>query len=226
MEQAVKEKVSEYFGIAERALRELSGGVDLIKAAIGTRKVPEEVGALTVLVKQAENLAWAFQNFPTFDINCLSRLEKREIVEGKARIEIFAPAFAWSENIRYPKMEWRFLGNEGRPQPFGTCHVYFDQEIVRKNADALPKGHDRWNSDTLRAKGPTIPTVVGRRVDEVSSRFDNVLIIWEAEWQPAPLRDPLVVGEIAKNFFLIDQFDVTKLERYILSEFCKSPKKK
>src|SRR3990172_2000570 len=122
MEQTIKEKVVEYFGIAERVLNELSDGVRSI-SAIGTGKVPEEVDALATLVRQARNLAWAFQSFPTFDINCLSRLTEQEIVEGKARIKIFVPAFAWSENIKYPRMEWRFVGDEGRPQPFGTCHV-------------------------------------------------------------------------------------------------------
>ena len=53
---------------------------------------------------------------------------------------------------------------------------------------------------------------------------------WESELLPVPvsvLLDPLLIGEKREGFrsryFLIDQFELTKAEDYLVSEFLRNP---
>ena len=50
----------------------------------------------------------------------------------------------------------------------------------------------------------------------------NIYIIKEAvSWQRVvPAGDPLVIGVRGKQAYLIDQFDTTPIERYVVDEFC------
>lgn len=76
----------------------------------------------------------------------------------------------------------------------------------------------------LTANAPSIPASVCRRINAASPEFDAMKLVWEAEWKAAPVQDPLVIGLLGDRCFLVDQYDVTKLERYIVSEMCQNPR--
>ena len=76
-------------------------------------------------------------------------------------------------------------------------------------SDALPKG-----AETVRAKAmvPIVPAQY-RPHDAIS----NYHILWEAEWQAEPPRDPVLLKRIAKyTFVVLAQWDLTELERSVL----------
>jgi hypothetical protein len=180
-------------------------------------------------IRSAVNYAWAMRTLPSFDVQCLSRLKEQEIEfedRSSSRIvkrTLFVPAFAW--------MSWQGRGSRGMEimigsrGEFGASYhfsngrsIVFDADIfVRKNEAIIGIG---GGGIRLTARAPEVPASVQRRVGAVEGRFDSVNLVWEAEWTPRPLADPLVIGSIFGQHFLIDQYDVTKLERYIASEFC------
>jgi hypothetical protein len=205
--------------------------LEAIKAAEAGRHVHGELlDEPERLLRMVVNYAWAMRTFPSFDIQCLSRLKEQE-VEYVNRHEnrimkrtLFVPAFAWKP--------WQGHGSSGSDITVGDSgggwggafhfatgrNIVFDLDIfIRKNEAIIGIG---VGGVRLTARPPEVPASVQRRVGAVADRFEDVNLVWEAEWQPRPLGDPLVIGSIFGQHFLIDQYDVTKLERYIASEFC------
>lgn len=185
-------------------------------------------------IANAMNLGWAIRSFPLFDIGCLTRL--REFTFEKARLaggngtfsgKLFLPHFAWTNWGAGATELYQTAGDLGIFR-FGNKYLAFDGSMQQKNRERIDvqtrdsQGYGRAVS--LHAAAPSVPKDVKRRVSEIVQRFENCFLIWEAEWEPAPVGDPLVVAEICGNHFLIDQYDVTKLERYIVSEFTTKPK--
>lgn len=72
----------------------------------------------------------------------------------------------------------------------------------------------------LKAEPPPIPAGVEGRIRAASGEFDCMKLVWEAEWKGDPVKDPLVIGILRGKCFLVDQYDATKYERYIVSEMC------
>lgn len=184
-------------------------------------------------IRQAVNLAWAARTFPIFDMRALARLKEQEVVIGRYAVKLFLPAFAGcSFPVRYSGgMDINFTNC--LPYATDSIGVSYDRSIFNDaNRDRLivldasiakvnPGADERrtLQSFALRAKAPEVPASVTSRVGKVEGRFDVVSLIWEAEWQPRPIADPLIIGRIFGHWFLIDQYDETKLERYIVSEF-------
>lgn len=176
-------------------------------------------------IRQAMNFAWAMRTFPLFDVACLSRLREFEFEKFPCRSgamftgKLYLPYFAWTDFGQDQTPFYSLSGYSGSALPMGrfsSCiSINFPFEIVRKNEGRIPSGH----AMELMARAPVVPESVKRKVSGVKDRFDAVNLVWEAEWEPAPVKDPLVVGVIYDRAFLLDQFDVTKLERYIISEF-------
>jgi hypothetical protein len=57
---------------------------------------------------------------------------------------------------------------------------------------------------------------------ECIENFEKILLIREAaknKWQPAPVTDPLIVGEAQGKYYLIAKFDCTSAEEYVSREF-------
>jgi hypothetical protein len=96
-----------------------------------------------------------------------------------------------------------------------TIDISFDSQIFGRNFSNF-NAPERFE---VSAKAPVVPRSVLNKVNRVKGRFREVMLVWEAEWEPAPVRDPLVIGVIYDKAFLLDQYDTTKLERYIVSEF-------
>jgi hypothetical protein len=63
-----------------------------------------------------------------------------------------------------------------------------------------------------------IPETVEAFIEQKRKGFDKIWVAEEASWQPAP-KDPLVLGQKGQFFYLMAQFDATKLESYVRAEF-------
>jgi hypothetical protein len=205
--------------------------LEAIKAAEADHHVHGELlGEPERLLRMVVNYAWAMRTFPSFDVQCLSRLKEQEVEfvdRPSNRIvkrALFVPAFAWRQwgGGTSGGMEIT-VGNSGGGWGdafhFATRrNIVFDSDIfIRKNEAIIGIGA---GGARLMARSPEVPQSVQYRVGAVADRFEDVNLIWDAQWQPRPLGDPLVIGSIFGQHFLIDQYDVTKLERYIVSEFC------
>jgi hypothetical protein len=183
-------------------------------------------GQIYEQLNRAHNLAWALQLFPLFDPACLSRMHVQAFPELRARWNgdktysggLWVPVFAAVPFGRHPTSIRRGPA-DSRLALCGLTVGQYPDKAIDDNRRALkePQGYE------IEARSPEVPESVLSRVNPVRDRFECVELVFEAEWAPAEVKDPLVVGRIARSFFLIDQFDVTKLERYISSEFCQKP---
>ena len=80
------------------------------------------------------------------------------------------------------------------------------------------------------------PHETRRKAIRARGQFDNLYLVvdqqnrWKSELLPVPasaLLDPLLIGEQRErsrsSYFLIDQFDLTKAEDYLIAEFLINP---
>lgn len=83
-----------------------------------------------------------------------------------------------------------------------------------------------------------LPKETREKAIQARGHFDNLYLVvdqqnrWKSELLPVPssaLLDPLLIGEKRENshssYFLIDQFDLTKAEDYLIAEFLINPEK-
>lgn len=222
----LKERVKHTTAILKEI--EQDGEALLVKIGELSKHVPTD-GELTTfperMILTSVNFAWAVRMFPLFDISALTRLREFTLEDIEPSFgrnsdrdrnfsgKLYLPHFAWV-NLRYASNVEYTINGELNIIQFGRVCFSWDRGLIEKNLKALKGMHIR-----IRANRPEIPKLVNSRIAEVVERFDSVHLIWEAEWEPTPLKDPLVVGTIGDTHFLIDQYDVTKLERYISSEF-------
>lgn len=214
--------------------------LDTVESRVGDllKEVPEgtiretPVDILIRPLKRVKNLAHAYRTYPMFDILCLSQMTEREVEvwEGREKVsgsenkklKLFLPTFAWgsigygsvdrSMRIRLPLYHECFGGSLG---------VSFPDNLRTENEQRLgPLGYNNSaQRQGFEAVMPAIPDSVNRNIDRAREYFDTVMLVWEAQWTPAPVADPLVVGVVHDICFLVDQYDVTAKERYIASEF-------
>lgn len=181
-------------------------------------------------LKRAHDLSWALQVFPLFDPACLLRMVIQHFTELRPSFGGTGPAYTgglWVPAFAsVPVSGYRtHLERDATERDARLCehHIgYYPEKALDQNRAALRKisqAHDF----RIRADAPRIPASVMERVEPVRPRFEAVDLVFEAEWAPSPVKDPLVIGRITGVFFLIDQFDLTKMERYISSEFCSKP---
>lgn len=86
-------------------------------------------------------------------------------------------------------------------------------------AGHIRRGMNNKLQATMQTANPPsdIPKTVAAKVEEVKGKFDQLYVAWEADW--APGGDPIVLGQKGDYWFIIDKWDVTKLESYVISEF-------
>lgn len=168
------------------------------------------------------HLIAATRRFPMFDPACLSRMSEHTIKlqDGKPAT-LWLPLFAWvgwydAQNGGKRTIELRF-----REVAFGERSIIFDPTKILFNEQGLGQRQDRW--DPLTARCPKVPASVASRVDAIPPIFDSIHVVYEAEWVPSVAKDPLVIGQVGGHCFLIDQWDMTSLERYVSNEFCVNP---
>lgn len=113
------------------------------------------------------------------------------------------------------------LGRYTRLHGFSLGAEYVSCELTGAT-EAFQRGGawDGQDEIRLQAKAPAVPASIREQVAGVAEDFDSLALVYEAEWevhQVAP--DPLVIGTTAGHNFLVAQFDLTKMESYIASEF-------
>jgi hypothetical protein len=73
-------------------------------------------------------------------------------------------------------------------------------------------------SDQQATPKHVVPETIAAQVEDVRSRFDEVFVAWEADWQPRD-GDPLVIGRKGAYYYLIAAWDMTKLESFVAGTF-------
>ena len=175
----------------------------------------------------AKNICWAMRTFPLLDISFLSRMKKeRYTVENRnernqsKEVEIWVPVFGVT-NLQ--EMSAKFDPSYETSCCIGVSAVSFPFDLTQENSRAVAYPLRLEGGDSLNAQCPPLPLGVKRRVDAVAHRFEQVGVIFEAQWKPAPVDDPIVFGTIGHLVFVIDKYDLTQVERYIVSEMSTGP---
>ena len=76
---------------------------------------------------------------------------------------------------------------------------------------------DSFGEQTAYPKS-VVPESVSAIVDEVRDRFDEILVAWEADWQPRK-GDPIVIGRKEGYFYVVATWDLTQLESFVMGVF-------
>lgn len=213
-------------------LSELSAALAAASARVPP-DLPDGLAPLLRSVTRSHDLAWALATFPLFDPAALTRMRKQEFPlrrnsgEGEkiGDVALWVPAFALSG---FPPGVDAFDPMNGVSGLYG---VEYPEDALKENRALRERvTHERPTEyvsfPNVHAAAPAIPATIARRVGAIAPRFDRVATAWEAQWEGAAVaaKDPLVLGGIGDLWFLLDQFDLTKLERYIASEFTAPPR--
>ena len=220
---------------ADEILAELAKQAPVQPAGYGYyRNAPIEISELTNQISKAANLAWALRRFPVFDTGCLKMMRKEKGLkvfqkqqwgpeqEKVFELDIWVPVFGFSSLpqghsgsiavVSWQPTNYDYMGNS------------IDEAIKTENRREL-ETKAKGAAIMLETRCPPVPGGITRRVEKVAHRFERTSIVWEAQWSAyQEIKDPLILGHIGNLVFLLDQFDATKLERYVMSEFCRNPK--
>lgn len=233
-----------FISLSEESLRSLMGQCPA--------EPTEDAKQVLFLVSAAARLAHAYQSYPVFDWGCLSLMRQdaalglfvpkfafADLTLGRELRQVWSPSsdqarFHAGRAVYYPagliQRNTEILQRPTRSQEFkdgftvsrkppGGESLAELRDLRRRLEGGAPV--DRAQ---LTATAPSIPESVRRRIDAASPQFDAMKLVWEAEWTADPVKDPLVIGLLGDKCFLVDQYDVTKLERYIVSEMCQNPR--
>ncbi len=235
LESAKMEASREHAEFVVKAHETLEGLLNLAPAAKPTpfnyRGKPQEIAELEAQIFKAANLAWALRTFPIFDTSCLRMMRKEKGLKvqlqgrwgGDAQLDLeldlWVPVFAMGPLGHGVSSRTMFT-----PTYDNYCGHVIEKEMVSDNQREIQTKVKNGTTVTLHAQCPAIPGAILKNLDKVSGRFERTEIIWEAKWSAyAEVDDPLIIGTIGATSFLIDQFDATKLERYVMGEFCRKP---
>lgn len=171
------------------------------------------------------------QDYPLLNMDFLK-------MRNKDSLPKFA-VFTLNEPIAYFKTTLEFF-SDGRCssvildtncQNLAVVSRYYDIfKLLRQHLwfESLSSSMVKKSWVTLQTKFPgIIPANIRNQINEVRPHFDEVVIIAEApKWEIdgkiihyPPNPDPLVVGIKDKFCYLVNSFDVTLLENYIVKEF-------
>lgn len=92
------------------------------------------------------------------------------------------------------------------------------EKLGRKISD--PKSYPMGTMLNPVSCNPTkaVPETVDALVQENKDQFDEIFVAWEAEWNPIQ-EDPIVIGRKDDLFFIMAQWDMSKIESYVVAEF-------
>ncbi|MET0723385.1 MAG: hypothetical protein ABWY64_21535, partial [Tardiphaga sp.] len=81
-------------------------------------------------------------------------------------------------------------------------------------ANSFPHGDRGWGNKQAKAIMPTIPPGI-----RPARGLPNYHVLWEAEWEPVPPRDPMLLRRIGKAdlWIVCGAWDLTEVERAALS---------
>jgi hypothetical protein len=231
---------------AEQKTRELAY-LEKVEATLGAFSAEEEnlpnsppILRVHVGIAAALRLTRALRLFPlmdpiAFDAVREDELEMPLVNRGESvAVKLFVPKFAGCRLINMGTL----LGGDHTQSfrqsptnivnPVNGCLLFqHSQENGRRLGvvqHGLASGRTIDVHTNLESTAPRVPMDVSRRVlGKPIMVFDHLKLIWEADWKVAPMRDPLVIGVVGEFYFLVDQWDATKLERYVMAEFVKKP---
>ncbi len=100
------------------------------------------------------------------------------------------------------------------PKTIRFGHDGWNPQLVSTGArNQLAQNLGRQLTRSAKAMVPSIPVHL-RPADNLS----NYHILWEAEWQPVPPVDPILLKHIAGDMFVVvAQWDLTEIERSVLA---------
>jgi hypothetical protein len=175
-------------------------------------------------VARIKRASWALQRFPIFDLNVLKLMKEHKLRvkpfnQEEKEVTLYVPQYYWGYsgggNARWDPHRPSWQRNFPHTWEIGKHKVRYSEQALEHNKAAL----ENTNVSNVECEVPRVPIDVEQRVARVQSHFDCIQTIFEASWSPVAAPDPFIVGFVHTMAFLIDQFDLTKAERYILSEF-------
>jgi hypothetical protein len=223
IERAAAEEAAKGTGYLEKVESVLDRVIE-----IGSKDMPRDFEDLMLALAKARNFAWAMRRFPVFDLSCLGMMRKEtlKVRVGSSTFDpsafemaLWVPVFAMSGISGYAmSVQWN-PGSEDY-----ILGVKIDPNLVRDNTEEINRKkneRNRWETVSVEAKPPTIPGPILTNVGRIGPRFEETALVWEAQWTAtARVQDPFVLGRVGHKWFVLDHFDATKLEKYVLSEFC------
>ena len=76
---------------------------------------------------------------------------------------------------------------------------------------------DYFGDVEARAK-QMVPETVDAIVQQHADKFDELLVAWEADWQPRD-GDPIVIGRRGTYYYVVATWDLTELESFVAGTF-------
>lgn len=218
------------------------------KGAGSLRKLLPEDAPPQVLraIRRVERLTRVLQKYPVIDLAYLKRLREYTFrfdqkpdhpVDGEVvkQVLIERDRYAYDVLLRLPHFavadldSFRAGGGRLTIPAFSINSLRVGGSYScgwrnsETNLNAVPRG-TRQEQQGFETAVPDIPASVQKTIEKAVPDFDSLHMTFEAEWKRSPLKDPLIIGVLGNQSFLVDQFDATKLERYIVSEHVTNPK--
>ena len=116
------------------------------------------------------------------------------------------PKFALIEYERFKAGEPCVLDQSGYQMQDGSLRF---GELFRRG--------DFFSQVTATPK-VNVPESVDATVTEECEKFDEVLVAWEADWQPGA-KDPIVIGRLGAYYYVVATWDMTELESFVADAF-------
>jgi len=180
-------------------------------------------------VVRARDFAWVVQRLPYLDLSFLTTMKKVTFTvkprhEPSREITLAMPS--WGVTT-YPSWSGNRIWHDPKSRKNEAIQLVMPaaipEEVALANETALGNEWLRPQADIAE-----VPAALRRRIDPFLARFDQVVVIGEADWHAVPGADPLVVGIIdngpKRHAFLLGEYDPTKLEKYIVAELAVKPK--
>lgn len=223
-----KESAGAFMEKVEKGLDEMMRSVSMIGFPKVPNHEPDDPKLLvSMILTEARNMAWAYQRFPVFDLSVLSLLRKQTFklenfrtpqgtIEDK-EVQLFVPMLYWTETwLRHSTIaRWSFLPEDWQKSwEFSGMKIEYNGDAIAHNVRTL----NGLMRDPAQCISPTIPLSSWNLLEKVRSRFEKVMLVFEASWSPELKHDPFIIGLIRKTAFMIDHFEVTNHEKYILAE--------
>ena len=89
---------------------------------------------------------------------------------------------------------------------------YRFQELVPRDLAGDYNAHPRH----------VVPETIAAIVLEAEPLFDEIMIAWEADWQPGN-GDPIVLGRLGAYYFVVATWDLTDLETFVVNSMQEEP---
>lgn len=179
-------------------------------------------------IYECERLPLAVMKYPKIDLSFFGYLAQHE--SG-----VWLPLFAWFEigdkqirpfvvAIETWTTLWRIECDQQRITEIVRTAIAKKMNLeITNNGDireGLPIEKNRRRKYSATFHG-IIPQATKVKIKEAEPLFDEIAIVAEEHnWAMEEIKtDPLVIGRIGGNAFLIDHFETTKAEDYVLAEF-------